>query len=147
MHWLQVPFRAVAWTAAAVTVVTWLAWAWRNRRARKARQARPDGQDAVRDLFWPTEAALVAAVWGGWVTAAVAFGPTARPDRWPTLVYLAGAAGGYWWLRRHEAVQAARKRRDDGGRRPGRQEAVARDPAPGRAGRLACAMAAHHEPR
>ena len=114
MHWLQVPVRAVAWTAGAVTVVTWLAWAWRNRRARKARQASPDGQDSqVRDLFWPTEAALVAAAWGGWVTAAVAFGPTARPDRWPTLVYLAGAAGGYWWLRRHEAVQAARQRRDD----------------------------------
>ena len=67
----------------------------------------------MRDLFWPTEAALVAAAWGGWVTAAVAFGPTARPDRWPTLVYLAGAAGGYWWLRRHEAVRAARQRRDD----------------------------------
>ena len=114
MHWLQVPVRAVAWIAAAVTVVTWLAWAWRNRRARKARQASPDGQETqVRDLFWPTEAALVAAAWGGWVTAAVAFGPTARPDRWPTLVYLAGAAGGYWWLRRHEAVRAARQRRDD----------------------------------
>jgi len=67
----------------------------------------------VRDLFWPTEAALVAAVWGGWVTTAVAFGPTARPDRWPTLLYLAGAAGGYWWLRKHQAVQAARQRRDD----------------------------------
>ena len=114
MHWLQVPVRAVAWIAAAVTVVTWLAWAWRNRRARKAREASPDGQETqVRDLFWPTEAALVAAAWGGWVTAAVAFGPTARPDRWPTLVYLAGAAGGYWWLRRHEAVRAARQRRDD----------------------------------
>ena len=114
MHWLQVPVRAVAWIAAAVTVVTWLAWARRNRRARKARQASPDGQQTqVRDLFWPTEAALVAAAWGGWVTAAVAFGPTARPDRWPTLLYLAGAAGGYWWLRRHEAVRAARQRRDD----------------------------------
>ena len=114
MHWLQVPVRAVAWIAAAVTVVTWLAWAWRNRRARKAREASPDGQQTqVRDLFWPTEAALVAAAWGGWVTAAVAFGPTARPDRWPTVLYLAGAAGGYWWLRHHETVRAARQRRDD----------------------------------
>ena len=114
MHWLQVPVRAVAWIAAAVTVVTWLAWARRHRRARKARQASPDGQDSqVRDLFWPTEAALVAAAWAGWVTAAVAFGPTARPGRWPTVLYLAGAAGGYWWLRRHEAVRAARQRRDD----------------------------------
>ena len=114
MHWLQVPVRAVAWTAGAVTVITWLAWARRHRRARKAREAGPDGQPMpLRDLFLPTEAALVAAAWGGWVTAAVALGPTARPDRWPTLVYLAGAAGGYWWLRCHEAVRAARKRRDD----------------------------------
>ena len=67
----------------------------------------------MRDLFLPTEAALVAAAWGGWVTAAVTFGPTARPGRWPTLIYLAGVAGGYWWLRHHEAVRAARKRRDD----------------------------------
>ena len=114
MHWLQVPVRAVAWTAGAVTVITWLAWARRHRRARKAREASPDGQQMpLRDLFLPTEAALVAAAWGAWVTAAVAFGPTARPDRWPTLVYLAGAAGGYWWLRCHAAVRAARKRRDD----------------------------------
>ena len=114
MHWLQVPVRAVAWIAGAVTVVTWLAWAQRNRRPPEAREAGADGQQTqLRDLFLPTEAALVAAAWGGWVTAAVAFGPTARPGRWPTLVYLAGAAGGYWWLRRHEAVQAARQRRDD----------------------------------
>ena len=114
MHWLQVPVRAVAWIAAAVTVVTWLAWARRHRRARKARPASPDGQESqVRDLFWPTEAALVAAAWAGWVTAAVASGPTARPGRWPTVLYLAGAAGGYWWLRRHEAVRAARQRRED----------------------------------
>src|SRR5262249_47053705 len=50
--------------------------------------------------------------WGGWITAAVAFGPAARPDWWPSLVYLAGAAGVYWWLRRHQAVRAARRRRD-----------------------------------
>jgi hypothetical protein len=114
MRWLQVPVRAVAWTAGAVTVVTWLAWAWRHWRASKACQADPDGQEhQLRDLFLPTEAAVVAAVWGGWVTAAVAVGPTARPDRWPTLVYLAGAASGYWWLRRHEAVRVARRRRDE----------------------------------
>ena len=82
--------------------------------ARTRRGANADGQQTqVRDLFWPTEAALVAAAWAGWVTAAATFGPTARPDRWPTLIYLAGAAGGYGWLRRHEAVQAARQRRDD----------------------------------
>ena len=76
-------------------------------------QPRQPGQPRGRDLFWPTEAALAAAAWGGWVTAAVAFGPTARPDRWPTVLYLAGSAGVYWWLRRHETVRAARQRRDD----------------------------------
>jgi hypothetical protein len=75
-------------------------------------QTAPAAQPAA-DLFLPAEAALVAAAWGGWLTAAVAFGPTAPPDRWPTLVYLAGAAGGYWWLRRHAAVRAARQRRDE----------------------------------
>jgi hypothetical protein len=114
LHWLQVPVRAVAWTGGAVTVITWLAWAWRHRRARKIREASPDRPETgLRGLFLPTEAALMAAAWGGWVTAAVAFGPTARPDRWPTLVYLAGAVGGYWWLRRHDAVRAARRRRDE----------------------------------
>jgi len=34
-----------------------------------------------------------------------------------------------------------------GGRRPGRQDRLASDPAPHRAGRLAPAMAAHHQPR
>jgi hypothetical protein len=93
--------------------MTWLAWARRHRR--RPPSSSQDGQQEtqVRDLFWPTEAAMVAAVWGGWVIAAVAFGPTARPDRWPTLVYLAGVAGGYWWLRHHDAVRVARKRRDD----------------------------------
>ena len=96
MHWLGVPVRAVAWIAGAVTVVTWLAWARRNRRPPEAREGSPDGQQTqVRDLFLPTEAALVAAAWGGWVIAAVAFGPTARsrrpasaattwPPSWPT---------------------------------------------------------------
>jgi energy-coupling factor transporter ATP-binding protein EcfA2 len=113
MHALRIPAGAVACLAAAATMVTWLAWAWRHRRARKARQAAPGSQQPrPRDLFSPAEAALVAAAWGGWVTAAVAAGPAARPDRWPTLLYLAGAAGGYWWLRRHQAVRAARARRD-----------------------------------
>ena len=74
MHWLQVPVRAVAWTAAAVTVVTWLAWARRNRRAQ------------VRDLFLPTESAMVAAVVGRVghrrcrVRSHCPAGPVADPD-------------------------------------------------------------------
>ena len=114
MHWLHVPVRAVAWSAGVVTVVTWLVWARRHRHRRRSPSPGQDGQQAqARDLFWPTEAAMVAAAWAGWVIAAVAFGPTARPGRWPTLIYLAGVAGGYWWLRHHDAVRAARKRRDD----------------------------------
>ena len=112
MHAAHVPGHAVAWIAAVVAVLTWLTWARRNRR--RPPSPGQDGQEAqLRDRFLPTEAALVAAAWGGWVTAAATFGPTARPYRWPTLIYLAGVAGGYWWLRRHDAVRAARKRRDD----------------------------------
>jgi hypothetical protein len=113
LHQLHVPVRALAWAAGAVTAATWLTWAWRHQRAGKARQSSPDRPETgPRDLFLPTEAALVAAAWGGWFAAAVAFGPAAPPDQWPTLVYLAGAVGGYWWLRRHAAVRAARQRRD-----------------------------------
>jgi hypothetical protein len=112
MHWAQVPVHAVAGAVGAVTVLTWLVWARRHRR-RSASPGQDSQQAQARDLFWPTEAALVAAAWGGWVVAAVAFGPTARPARWPTALYLVGVIGGYWWLRHHDAVQAARKRRDE----------------------------------
>ena len=108
MHAAHVPVHAVAWSAGVVTVATWLTWARRDRRGRTGGQ-----QAQVRDRFLPTEAAMVAAAWGGWVTVATMFGPTARPDRWPTLIYVLGAAGGYWWLRHHDAVRAARQRRDD----------------------------------
>jgi hypothetical protein len=113
MHEVHVPVRAVAWAVGVVTVVTWLAWARRHRRRSPSPGQDSQQETQLRDLFWPTEAAMVAAVWAGWVIAAVAFGPTARPDRWPSLLYLVGVAGGYWWLRRHDAVQAARQRRDE----------------------------------
>jgi hypothetical protein len=113
MHELAVPVLPLAWATIAATIITWLFWASRHRRVRNARQGAPEGQGTpARALFWPTEAALVAAVWGSWIAVAVVFGPTARPGRWPTVLYLAGAAGGYWWLRRHDAVRAARRRRD-----------------------------------
>ena len=69
------------------------------------------GQPRLR--FLPTEAALVTAAVGGWVTAAVTWGPLGWPGHLLTRIYLADAAGGYWWLRRHEAVRAARQRRED----------------------------------
>src|SRR5208282_252979 len=74
-----------------------------------ARRGRTAGERLL-----PTEAALVTAALGGWITAAVTWGPLAPPSShilsW---VYLAGIIGGYIWLRRHEAVRAARARRDE----------------------------------
>jgi hypothetical protein len=61
----------------------------------------------------PTEAALVAAAIGGWIAAAVTWGPLGWPAHLLTWIYLAGSVGGYAWLRRHEAVRAARQRRED----------------------------------
>jgi hypothetical protein len=95
-----IPAHIFAWATVIAVVLTWLTWLRHQKNSPHPRLS-------------ATEAALVAAAWGGWVTAAVAFGPTARPDYWLTLTYLAGVAGGYWWLRRHEAVRAARQRRDD----------------------------------
>ena len=148
MHWLHVPVHAVAWSAGMVTVVTWLVWARRHRHREAVAIPGQDGQQAqLRDLFWPTEAAMVAAAWAGWVVAAVAFGPTARPGRWPTLMYLAGAAGGYWWLRRHDAVRAARKRRDEAAAELADKKRWHQILRPHRPRRLACAMAAGHPDR
>ena len=42
----------------------------------------------------PTEAALVAAAIGGWVTAAVTWGPLGWPAHLLSWIYLAGAAAG-----------------------------------------------------
>jgi hypothetical protein len=61
----------------------------------------------------PTEAALAAGALGGWIAAAVTWGPLGWPGHLLTWIYLTGATGGYWWLRRHQAVQAARQRRED----------------------------------
>ena len=100
MHALAVPVHVAGWATGIAVAVTWLTWARHQKNSPHPR-------------LIPTEAALVAAVWGGWVTVAVAFGPAARPYWWPTAVYLIGAIGMYVWLRRHDAVQAARQRRDE----------------------------------
>ena len=81
-------------------VLAWLRWRRHRRKSPHPRLA-------------AAEAAAVTAVIGGWVTAAVTWGPLGWPYRLLTWIYLIGAAGGYWWLRCHEAVRAARQRRDD----------------------------------
>jgi hypothetical protein len=107
MHQAHVPGHDVAIMTGVIAACTWLAWARHYRRARDP----GGGQPHLR--FLPTEAALVTAAAGGWVTAAVTWGPLGWPGHPLTWIYLAGAAGGYAWLRQHPAVRAARKRRDD----------------------------------
>jgi S-DNA-T family DNA segregation ATPase FtsK/SpoIIIE len=90
----------MTYAAAGAALLTWLTW-WRHKRS------------SLHPRLLPTEAALVAASIGGWIAAAVTWGPLGWPAHLLTWIYLAGAAGGYWWLRRHQAVRAARQRRED----------------------------------
>jgi hypothetical protein len=99
LHAAGVPGSVPACAAAAATVIVWLRW-------RRHRKKSPHPRLAA------AEAAAVTAVTGGWVTAAVIFGPLGWPYRLLTWIYLIGSAAGYWWLRCHEAVRAARQRRD-----------------------------------
>ena len=100
LHVAHVPGHILTYATVAAAVACWLTWHryWRT---------------SPHQRMLPTEAALVAAAVGGWVAAAVTWGPLGWPAHLLTWIYLGGAAGGYWWLRRHEAVQAARQRRDD----------------------------------
>ncbi len=100
LHAVHVPGHVVTYAAAAGVVACWLMWRRHERSSPHPRLA-------------AAEAAVVAAAVGGWIAAAVTWGPLGWPVHLVTWIYLAGAAGGYWWLRRHEAVRAARKRRED----------------------------------
>ena len=97
---MHVPSRLITWIAAAAVAVTWLTW---RRHARTSPHPR----------LAAAEAAIVAAVTGGWITAAVISGPLGWPAHLLSWIYLAGAIFGYRWLRGHAAVLAARKRRDE----------------------------------
>jgi hypothetical protein len=99
LHAVHVAGHVVTWIAAAAVALTWLTW---RRHARTSPHPR----------LAATEAALVAAAIGGWLAAAVTFGPLGWPAHLLSWIYLAGAIGGYRWLRRHDAVRAARARRD-----------------------------------
>jgi hypothetical protein len=100
LHAAHVPGHAVTYAAVAAAVTCWLTW-------RRLERSSPYPR------LLPTEAALVAAVIGGWLAAAVTWGPLGWPAHLLTWMYLAGAAAGYGWLRKHAAVLAARQRRDD----------------------------------
>ena len=100
LHAAHVAGHVVTYATVATAAACWLTW-YRY------------GRESPHPRLLPTEAALVAAAVGGWMAAAVTWGPLGWPGHLLTWIYLAGAAGGYWWLRRHEAVRAARQRRED----------------------------------
>jgi hypothetical protein len=100
LHAAGVPSSVPACGTAGAVVLAWTAWHRHRKKSPHPRLA-------------PFEAAAVAAACGGWVTAAVTWGPLGWPYRLLTCIYVTGAAAGYWWLHAHEAVRAARKRRDD----------------------------------
>src|SRR5216683_2315099 len=100
LHAFRVPASVPGVATAAAVVLAWTAW-------RRHRKKSPHPRLAA------LEAAAVTAAIGGWVTAAVAWGPLGWPYRLLTCIYVTGAAAGYWWLRTHDAVRAARQRRDD----------------------------------
>ena len=95
---------AMSWRSACRAGAPGAAW---------LRGARHGALRPATSRLLPTEAALVAASVGGWLTAVVTWGPLGWPAHLLTWIYLAGDAGGYWWLRRHHAVRAARQRRED----------------------------------
>jgi hypothetical protein len=100
LHAAHVAGHVVTYAAVATAAACWLTW-YRH------------GRESPHPRLLPTEAALVAAAVGGWMAAAVTWGPLGWPGHLLTWIYLAGAVGGYWWLRRHAAVRAARQRRED----------------------------------
>ncbi len=100
LHAARVPGAVPGFAAAGAVALAWLRWRRHRKKSPHPRLA-------------PFEAAAVTAVIGGWVTAAVIWGPLGWPYRLLTWIYVTGSAAGYWWLRRHQAVRAARRRRDE----------------------------------
>jgi hypothetical protein len=100
LHACRIPAATPGVATAAAVVLAWLIW-------------RRHGKKSPHPRLAAIEAAAVTAAVGGWVTAAVAWGPLGWPYRLLACIYVTGAAAGYWWLRTHDAVRAARQRRDD----------------------------------
>ena len=100
LHATRVPGTVPASATAAAAALAWVTWRRHSRKSPHHRLA-------------AAEAAAITAAIGGWVTAAVIWGPLGWPYQLLTWIYVIGSAAGYWWLRCHEAVRAARQRRDD----------------------------------
>ena len=77
LHAAHVPGHVITYAAAAAVVACWLTWRRHER-------------DSPHPRLLPTEAALVAAAIGGWVAAAVTWGPLGWPAHLLTWIYLAG---------------------------------------------------------
>ena len=107
----MVPGRYVGFAAIFASACTAATWAKHNRDFRAAIEAERNVLPPQR--LTAGEAWLVSVAIGGWITAAVTWGPLAGPFHILSAVYAAGVIIGYWWLRRHPAVRAARDRRDD----------------------------------
>ena len=107
----MVPGRYVGFAAIFASACTAATWAKHNRELTAAIEADRKVLPPQR-LTWG-EAWLVSVAIGGWITAAVTWGPLAGPFHLLSAAYVAGVIIGYWWLRRHPAIRAARDRRDD----------------------------------
>ena len=80
LHAAHVAGHVVTYAAVAAAVACWLTW---HRY----------GRNSPHPRLLPTEAALVAAAAGGWMAAAVTWGPLGWPAHLLTWIYLAGADG------------------------------------------------------
>ena len=123
LHAAHVPGHVVTYAAVAAAVACWLTW----RRYER-------GSEHERLL--PAEAALVTGGIGGWLAAAVTWGPLGWPGHLLTWIYLAGSIGGYCLAApsrsRPRCPPAPRGRR----RLDGPQSRMAPGRAPDRPGRL-----------
>ena len=110
LHAVHAPGHAIMYAAIGAAVLSWLIW---QRHEARAARAAAGNRPPPHPRLAAFEAAMVAAAAGGWLAAAVEWGPLGWPAHLLTWTYLAGATGGYVWLRKHPAVLAARRRRDE----------------------------------
>ena len=126
LHAVHVPGHFATYAAAVAVLAARLAWG-RHEKAVMAAMIVNAASGAAENSPLPpshlaaAEAAAVTAAIGGWLAAAVTWGPSGWPFHLLSWIYAAGFAAGYWWLRRHDAVRAARARRDEAAERTARK--------------------------